>query len=504
MVKNIYFGDFLLQIVLILIRLNRDRLISKWQSGLNLVEYCKVIKKEVEERTVETIVKINEVVNGIVWGVPIMLLILGTGIYYTIRFGFIQFRHPVWLVKQTIVKVFQKKDEGPTVPGELTSFQAAMTSVSAIVGSGNIAGAATAIVMGGPGALIWMILAAFVGMATKFAEIALGVKYRKVHEDGTVSGGAMYYLSEGLHQKWLGMVFSILVIPFAFVISGIVDTNTIALTLNERYSVPTLATGIVLAVVVGIIVFGGIGRIGHVCEVVAPFMGGAYILAGLLIILVHITQVPGAITEIFTAAFNPKAATGGIVGSVFVCMRYGIARGIYSNEAGLGTAAMVHCGAKVNDPIEQAVWGPVEVFLDTVFICSVTGIAIVLSGLWNSGLDGAVLTMRAFDQLLPGGIGGFICLASVVLFGFSCLVSYYTYAERAGEYIFGKKVKPVIKIFWVIVILIGSQSTLGFAWDLADTFNGLMIIPNLIGIIFLSNEAVKMKNDFFKKNVTFR
>lgn len=381
MVKNIYFGDFLLQIVLILIRLNRDRLISKWQSGLNLVEYCKVIKKEVEERTVETIVKINEVVNGIVWGVPIMLLILGTGIYYTIRFGFIQFRHPVWLVKQTIVKVFQKKDEGPTVPGELTSFQAAMTSVSAIVGSGNIAGAATAIVMGGPGALIWMILAAFVGMATKFAEIALGVKYRKVHEDGTVSGGAMYYLSEGLHQKWLG---------------------------------------------------------------------------------------------------------------------------IYSNEAGLGTAAMVHCGAKVNDPIEQAVWGPVEVFLDTVFICSVTGIAIVLSGLWNSGLDGAVLTMRAFDQLLPGGIGGFICLASVVLFGFSCLVSYYTYAERAGEYIFGKKVKPVIKIFWVIVILIGSQSTLGFAWDLADTFNGLMIIPNLIGIIFLSNEAVKMKNDFFKKNVTFR
>lgn len=436
MVKNIYFGDFLLQIVLILIRLNRDRLISKWQSGLNLVEYCKVIKKEVEERTVETIVKINEVVNGIVWGVPIMLLILGTGIYYTIRFGFIQFRHPVWLVKQTIVKAFQKKDEGPTVPGELTSFQAAMTSVSAIVGSGNIAGAATAIVMGGPGALIWMILAAFVGMATKFAEIALGVKYRKVHEDGTVSGGAMYYLSEGLHQKWLGMLFSILVIPFAFVISGIVDTNTIALTLNERYSVPTLATGIVLAVVVGIIVFGGIGRIGHVCEVVAPFMGGAYILAGLL--------------------------------------------------------------------IEQAVWGPVEVFLDTVFICSVTGIAIVLSGLWNSGLDGAVLTMRAFDQLLPGGIGGFICLASVVLFGFSCLVSYYTYAERAGEYIFGKKVKPVIKIFWVIVILIGSQSTLGFAWDLADTFNGLMIIPNLIGIIFLSNEAVKMKNDFFKKNVTFR
>lgn len=312
----------------------------------------------------ETLIKINDFVNGIVWGVPIMLLILGTGVYYTVRFGFMQFRHPAWLVKQTIIKAFKKKDEGPTAQGELTSFQAAMTSVSAIVGSGNIAGAATAIVMGGPGALVWMILAAFVGMATKFAEIALGIKYRKIHKDGTVSGGAMYYLADGLHQKWLGILFSILVIPFAFVISGVVDTNTIALTLNERYSIPTVVTGVILAVLVGIIVFGGIGRIGHVCEVVAPFMGGAYILAGLLIMIVHITQVPGAIVEIITAAFNPKAATGGIVGSVFVCMRYGIARGIYSNEAGLGTAAMVHCGAKVNDPIEQAVWGPVEVFLD--------------------------------------------------------------------------------------------------------------------------------------------
>lgn len=448
----------------------------------------------------DAIIELNDFVNGIVWGVPVLLLILGTGVFFTIRLGFIQFRHPFWLVKQTIVKAFQKKDEGRTPPGELTSFQAAMTSVSAIVGSGNIAGAATAIVMGGPGALVWMIVAAFVGMATKFAEVALGIKYRKIHDDGTVSGGAMYYLADGLHQKWLGVLFSILVIPFAFVISGVVDTNTIALTLNERYAIPTLVTGIVLAVLVGVIVFGGISRIGHVCEIVAPFMGGAYIFAGLLIIILHITDVPSAVTTIITSAFTPRAATGGAVGSIFVCMRYGIARGIYSNEAGLGTAAMVHCGAKVNDPIEQAVWGPVEVFLDTVFICSVTGIAIVLSGLWNSGLDGAVLTMRSFDQLLPGGAGGFICLASVVLFGSSCLISYYTYAERAGEYLFGAKCKPVIKSLWVVMILIGSQSTLGFAWDLADTFNGLMIIPNLIGIILLSNEVIKMKDDYFKKN----
>lgn len=442
---------------------------------------------------------VNGFVNGIVWGVPVLLLILGAGIYFTIRLGFVQFRHFGFCFKETIVKAFKKKDTKPVAPGELTSFQAAMVSVSAIVGSGNIAGAATAMVLGGPGALVWMILAAFVGMATKFAEIALGIKYREIHEDGSVSGGAMYYLANGLKQKWLGVLFSILVIPFAFVISAVVDTNTIALTLNERYAIPTLVTGIVLAVLVGIIVFGGISRIGHVCEVLSPFMGGAYILAGLLIIIVHITDVPAAISLILRAAFTPKAATGGLIGSIFVCMRYGIARGIYSNEAGLGTAAMVHSGAQVNHPIEQAVWGPIEVFLDTVFICSITCLSIVLSGLWNSGLDGAVLTMRAFDAMLPWGIGGVICLGAVVLFGFSCLISYYTYAERAGEYLFGKKCKPIIKAAWVVMILIGSQSTLGFAWDLADTFNGLMIIPNLIGILILSNEVVKLKKEYFEQ-----
>lgn len=445
------------------------------------------------------LVALNDKVNAFVWGVPILLLILGTGVFYTIRLGFLQFRHPAYIWKHTVVKAFRQKDEGPAAVGELTSFQAAMVSVSAIVGSGNIAGVATAIVLGGPGALLWMIVAAFVGMATKFAEIALGVKYRDVHADGTVSGGAMYYLSEGLHAHWLGILFSILVIPFAFVISGVVDTNTIAQTLNARYGTPTIATGVVLALITGIIVFGGIKRIGYACSLLAPFMGGAYILAGLAIILLHLPSVPGALVQIFEGACNPAAITGGAVGSVFTCMRYGIARGIYSNEAGLGTAAMVHCGAKVDDPVEQAFWGPVEVCLDTVFICTVTAIAIVLSGLWQSGLDGAVLTMNAFETLLPSSVGGFICLGAVVLFGFSCLISYYTYAERACEYLFGPGCKPVVKCFWVLVILVGSQTTLGFAWDLADTFNGLMIIPNLIGLLLLSGQVVAMKRSYFLK-----
>ena len=446
----------------------------------------------------EIIMQVNDFINGIVWGVPLLVLILATGLFYTIRLGFFQFARPGFLFRETIVKAFSKKDEGKPAAGELTSFQAAMTSVAAIVGSGNIAGVATAIVLGGPGALVWMLLAALIGMATKFAEVTLGIKYREVHNDGSVSGGAMYYLAKGLKQKWLGVLFSVLVIPYAFVISAVVDTNSIALALEDRWNVPTLATGIVLAVLTAIIIFGGLKRIGHVSAVLAPFMGGLYILGGIAIILLNITHVPAAIVLIVKSAFNPAAFTGGAVGSIFVCMRYGIARGIYSNEAGLGTAAMVHSSAKVDHPVEQGVWGAVEVFLDTVLVCSVTGLTIVLSGLYTSGLDGSVLTMRAFDALLPGNVGGLICLAALVLFGFSCLISFYTYAERATEYIFGSSSKLVIKILWIVMIVVGSQTTLGFAWDLADTINGLMIIPNLIGILLLSNEVVKLKRDYFR------
>ncbi|MBQ2527924.1 MAG: sodium:alanine symporter family protein, partial [Spirochaetales bacterium] len=365
------------------------------------------------------IVKVNDFVNGIVWGVPILVLILATGLFFTIRLGFFQFTHFGFLFKDTIVKAFKKKDEEKPAKGELTSFQAAMTSVSAIVGSGNIAGVATAIVVGGPGALFWMIIAAIFGMASKFAEITLGIKYRKFNEDGSVRGGAMYYLADGLKQKWLGILFSILVIPFAFVISGIVDTNTIATTLFDEFKIPTIATGIVLAVITGIIVLGGAKRVGYVCAVIAPFMGGAYLLAGLCIIILNIGQVPSALGTIIKAAFNPAAATGGVIGSILVTMKMGVARGMYSNEAGLGTAAMVHSPAKVDTPSEQGVWGPIEVFLDTIVVCTITALAIVMSGLWTTGLDGATLTVNAFKVMLPGNIGYWIAIGSVILFGFS-------------------------------------------------------------------------------------
>ena len=448
----------------------------------------------------KVIIEINDFINGIVWGVPLMVLILATGLYYTIRLGFFQFVRPGFLFRQTVRKAFQKKDEGKPAPGEMTSFQAAMTSVAAIVGSGNIAGVATAIVVGGPGALFWMIIAALVGAASKFAEITLGIRYRQINEDGSVSGGAMYYLSRGLNARWLGVIFSILVIPFSFVISGIVDTNTIALAMEDRFAVPTIVTGIVLAAITALIIFGGLKRIGFVCSIIAPFMGGAYVLAGLAIILCNLPQIPAAVAEIVRCAFTPASLAGGAAGSVFLCIKSGIARGMFSNEAGLGSAAMVHSGAQVDHPVEQGVWGPVEVFLDTIVVCTISGLAIVLSGLWTSGLDGAALTMAAFEALLPGSIGAYICLGSVVLFGFSCLISYYTYAERAVEFIFGhsKTGKLLVKLFWIAAIIVGSQTTLGFVWDLADTCNGLMIIPNLIGILLLSNEVVKLKRDYFR------
>ena len=452
-------------------------------------------------RIVETV---NGAINDFVWGVPCLVLLIGTGLYYTIRLGFMQFRHPVFLFKETIVKAFKKKDDANKAPGELTSFQAAMTSVGAIVGSGNIAGVATAIVVGGPGAVFWMLIAALIGMSTKFAEVTLGVKYREVREDGSIGGGAMYYLAKGLKAKWLGILFSFLVIPYAFVISAVVDTNTIALALEDQFTIPTWITGLVLAVAAGIIIFGGIKRIGRASEIIAPFMGGAYILAGLAVIVLNLPQVPAALGQIIRGAFDPAAVTGGAIGSVFVAMRYGVARGIFSNEAGAGTAAMVHCGAKVDHPVEQGLWGAMEVFLDTVLVCLVSALTVVLSGLWNTGLDGAVLTTRAFEMMLPGKIGAYICLGAIFLFGFSCLISFYTYAERAAVYIFGTKSRFIVKLIWCVMIFVGSQTTLGFAWDLADTINGLMIIPNLIGLLLLSGQVVKLKKEYFADRLPAR
>ena len=454
----------------------------------------------------EVLVNINDAVNGFVWGVPAIVLILGVGLYLTIRLKGVQFRNWGFLINRTYVKAFKtakEEDQGAEKKeGEISSFQAAMASVSAVVGSGNIAGVATAIVEGGPGALFWMIIAAIVGMATKFAEIALGVKYREKAEDGTMVSGPMYYISKGLHAPWLGKIVSVLFLFFSVIISAVVDTNSIALAFNEEFGISPIVMGIIIAIITGIVIFGGIKRIGEVCGLLSPFMAGAYLFFGLLIIILNITKVPGAIGLIVTSAFNPQAALGGACGiTVKLAMSKGMARGIFSNEAGVGSAAVTHGAATVSNPIEQAVWGPLEVFVDTIVVCTITGLSIVLSGLWTEGYDGAALTMAAFKMLLPGNWGQYIVLGSVLLFGFSCLITFYNYMEKGWISLFGSKSKLAVKIIWIIFILIGSYSTLGIVWDLADTCNGLIIIPNLIALAILAKQVVTMKDDYYAKEL---
>ncbi len=446
----------------------------------------------------ELISTVNGYINDFVWGAPCIILIMAVGVYMTIRLRFIQFRNWGFMIRQTYVKAFTKKDEPTEDDGDISSFQAAMISVSAVVGSGNIAGVATAIVMGGPGALFWMLVAALVGMATKFAEIGLGIKYREKMPDGSYAGGPMYYLSRGLHQKWLGVLFAILMIISGFMISAVVDTNTMANAINEQFGLAPVVSGVIFAILTAAVIFGGITRIGDVCGLLSPFMAGAYLICGLLVVILNIDKVPGAIVQIITLAFNPSAAGGGLAGaSVATVMRYGMARGIFSNEAGIGTAAITHASARVKTPGEQAIWGPLEVFVDTFIVCTISGLAVVMSGLYDSGADGAALTMRAFNSLLPGNWGAIVVLCAEILFGFSCLISWYNYVEKAGESLWGTKCRIVLRGLWIVFILLGSYSTLGLAWDLADTANGLMIIPNTIGLILLAKEVVQFKDEFY-------
>lgn len=444
----------------------------------------------------EQISEVNGIINDIVWGVPGIMLVLLTGLFLTFRLGFMQFVKLPFILKSTAFKASEKDSQYTGIMGELMSFKAAMVSCSAMIGSGNIAGVATAIVLGGPGALLWMVVAAFIGMASKFSEIYLSMKYRKEVSEDNMNGGPMHYLADRLGQKWLGIVYAVFTLFYAVVITAVVDSNTISLALNEKFAVPTVYTGVALAALTAMVIIGGVKSIGSVCKFLAPFMAFGYIACGIAIILMNISKLPDALMYIVNAAFNPMAVTGGVIGSIFTCMRYGIARGIFSNDAGLGVAGIIHATAKTKNNVEQAFWGCAEVFLDTVSICFISGLVIVLSGVWQNGLEGGALAMSAFEALVPG-IGSTLCLAALCFFGYSCIISFYVYVDKAGEYLFGNRFKPVLKLMWVGMVFVGSQSTLGVVWDLADTVNGLMMIPNLIALIILSGEVVSAKQEYF-------
>lgn len=453
---------------------------------------------------IEIITAANGWLNGIVWGPPFMILLVGTGVYLTIRLGGFQFRHLGHAWKHSFGQLFGPKAE--TEPGAITPFQAVTSAMAATIGVGNIAGVATAIVLGGPGAIFWMWMVALVGMATKMAEATLGLKYRHVDADGHVSGGVFYYIEKGLgpQWKWLAVLYAFLAGLAAFGIGNMVQSNTLAQSVATGFGVPTWVTGFVLVILVGAVTLGGISRIAVTAEKVVPIMAVAYLAGSLGILAIHITEIPAALIMIVEHAFRPAAAAGGFAGaSVAMAIRFGIARGIFSNEAGLGSASIVHAQAR-NQPFRQGFWGVWEVFIDTLVVCTMTALVILVTGVLGSvdadgsTVTGAVLTSQAFTQGLPG-IGGYVVLIAIVFFAYTTMLTWNFYGEKSWEYLFGRKVVLPYRLLFLVFVFLGSVGALELVWDIADTFNGLMAAPNLIALILLGGVMAKEKLDYFNQ-----
>jgi AGCS family alanine or glycine:cation symporter len=431
--------------------------------------------------------------NGIVWGPLMLVLILGTGLYLMTRMAFM----PLLRVGYAFRLMWRGRRSD--ADGDITPFNALMTALAATVGTGNIAGVATAIVLGGPGALFWMWCTALVGMATKYAETVLAVRYREVDALGNHVGGPMYYIRNGLGPRWawLGAAFAVFGGLAGFGIGNTVQANSVADVLHTHLEVPPLASGIVMAVLVGLVLIGGIRRIGAVAGALVPFMAVAYVLGGLTILAIHITDIPAALGLIFTHAFTPAAATGGFAGAaVWAAIRFGVARGVFSNEAGLGSAPMAHAAARTNSAVGMGFIGMLGTFIDTIIICSITGLVILVSGAWTVGETGAALSYTAFDEALPG-FGGAVVAFGLATFAFTTLLGWSVYGERCVEYLFGVRAIMPFRVLWTIVVPVGTVTQLEFTWLLADTLNALMAVPNLIALLLLSLVVVQLTRTYF-------
>lgn len=445
-----------------------------------------------------TIGEINGIINDFVWGPYMLVLVVGTGLLFTFRSGFFQIRKFGYAMKNTVVKMFDKTEVGEN---EITPFQAVSTALAATVGTGNIAGVATAISLGGPGALFWMWFAAFFGMMTKFAEVVLAIQYREKNVEGAWVGGPMYYIKNGLNMKWLATVFAVLTAIAGFGIGNMTQSNSIASALSDTFSIPPMVTGALLAVATGLIIFGGLKRIASVTEMLVPFMAAFYIVGGLVVVLANASQIPAAFAEIFSSAFSGRAAVGGFAGStVMAAMRFGVARGVFTNEAGLGSAPIAHATAKTDHPVQQGLWGVFEVFIDTIVIASITGLAILTTGVWQGGATGASLTIAAFNSVIP--FGGAIVAIGILLFAFSTILGWSFYGEKAMEYLFGLGAVKFYRMLWVPLVFIGCISSLDLVWGIADTLNGLMMIPNLVGLLALSGVVIKLTKEYFSGKAT--
>lgn len=442
----------------------------------------------------QSILKVNDFIGGIVWGWPMLILLVGTGIVLTFRLKFIQVSKFGYIMKNTLFKIFAKSTDKDG-EGEVTAFQAVSTALAATVGTGNIAGVAMAIATGGPGAVFWMWMSAFFGMATKFSEVVLAITYREKEANGSFSGGPMYYIKHGTKLPWLASVFALFGALASFGIGNMTQSNSIAQALETKFGINPLWTGIVLAVLAGIVILGGIKRIASVTEKLVPFMAAFYILGSIAIILMNIGRIPGALGLIFGSAFSAKAAVGGFAGATLKqVMKMGIARGVFTNEAGLGSAPIAHAAAKTDHPVRQGMWGVFEVFVDTIVICTMTALVILVTNQWDSGLQGAALTSAAFDTGFKGG--GFIVAIGLTLFAFSTILGWAYYGERCMDFLFGAKSVMVYRLLYVPFIIIGSIGKLQEVWAISDTLNGLMAIPNLVAVFMLQGVVMLLVKDF--------
>ena len=428
----------------------------------------------------------------IVWGPILLALLLGTGVFLTLGLKGMTIRKIPYAFRQLL------KGRKSSGEGEVTPFNALMTSLSSTVGTGNIAGVATAISLGGPGALFWMWLTALVGMATKYAEAVLAVNYRETDAQGKKVGGPMYYIKNGLGDNWkfLGILFAIFGSLAGFGLANTVQSHEVSKVLAQNYSIPTHYSGLIMAVLVGMVLLGGIKRIGAVAGKLVPFMTIVYVISTVWILASHYEAIPGAIALIMDSAFNGMAATGGFAGAAMIAgLRAGVARGIFSNESGLGSAPIAHAAAETNSPVRQGTIAMLGTFIDTIVICTMTGLVLVASGAWNGDLVGANMTRSVFTSSLP--FGDTIFTLSLVLFAFTTMLGWSYYGERCAEFLFGPKVITPYRVLWVMGIYIGTQMEGGIVWKLADILNGMMAFPNLIAVLFLSPVVFKLTREYF-------
>lgn len=454
----------------------------------------------------ESIIKINQTVNGFIWGVPAMICIIGVGLLLSVRTRFIQVRKFGAALKNTIGKIFDKTQ---AKDGSMSPFQAVCTALAGTVGTGNIAGVAGAIALGGPGAIFWMWCSAFLGMCTKFSEVTLAIHFREKNANGEYVGGPMYYIKNGLSKKWhfLAVLYALFGVLTVFGTGNATQVNTIVSsihsalhnlhiidgTVDERAN---LIFGIFIAAFVAMVLLGGIQRIGQVSEKLVPFMAALYVILAIGVVILHINRVPAVFAMIFKSAFTPQAATGGIIGSMFLSMKKGVSRGIFSNEAGLGTGSIAHACADTNNAVHQGMFGIFEVFMDTIVICTLTGLVILLGApnIVYGQAAGAELTISGFTATYGGWVSIFTAVA-MCCFAFSTIIGWGLYGSRCIEFLGGEKLVRPFLVAYSFVSIIGATINLGLLWDIADTFNGLMAIPNLIALLVLSGQVKKLAID---------